>query len=232
MPTPKKRILIQKGHVAPREPGFESGTGTVREQELATKIAARLEALLSADGRFVPIVVPGDIPDGIKVDAAIFLHGDGSANPASSGYCFGYPDYAVNKRLADLIAAEINRIEGHPPHRQDNYTGNLRNYYGYRRVDTEGPEVLVEHGFLTNPGEREWLFANVGNLAKAEYQAILKFFGMRPPGEKRVIVYDVFHGRHKLLDGEQSLMKVLSFVGREIQKAENPSLLIRKRWKP
>lgn len=179
-----KRVLVQAGHASPREPGFESGTGTVREIELTTKLQAKLVALLKEDGRFEPVPVPGDIPDGIKVDAAIFLHGDGSANPAATGFSFGYPRFAVNKKLADLIAAELDKIPGHPPHHMDNYTGGLREYYGYRRVDTDGPEVLVEHGFLTNPKEQAWIFSHLDELARAEYVALCRFFGFTPKGEE------------------------------------------------
>lgn len=173
------RILVQAGHIAPREPGFESGTGTAGEQELARAIRDRLCALLQADKRFEPIPAPGDIPDGIKVDAALFLHADGSSSNRASGFSFGYPEaYAVNKRLADLIAIEFERIPGHPPHHTDNYTAGLRHYYGFSRVDTDGPEVVVEHGFLTNPAERAWLLAHVDQLAQAEYQALLNFFAL------------------------------------------------------
>jgi hypothetical protein len=178
------RVLVQAGHVAPREPGFEGGTGTVREQELTHALQRRLVALLAADSRFKPIACPGDIPDGIKVDAALFLHGDGAGfpdgrpNPKPSGYCFGYPDHPVNKRLAALIAYEFEKIPGHPPRGRDNYTGGLAGYYGYGKVVSDGPEVLVEHGFLTNPAEQRWIFANLGNLARAEYVALCRFYGL------------------------------------------------------
>jgi N-acetylmuramoyl-L-alanine amidase len=227
--TRKLKILIQKGHVAPREPGFEGGTGTVREQELVTLIANRLDLMLRMDGRFETVVVPGDIPDGIRVDAALFLHGDGSANRESSGFCFGYPDYQVNKKLAALIADEFEDIPGHPPHHKDNYTRNLSGYYGFSRVATDGPEVLVEHGFLTNPAEQKWLFANVGALARAEYRALLRYFTLSSQ-VKRVIVYDVFHGNELLLEGA-TLVRALRFTEAEIVKAANPALTIRKRYK-
>lgn len=176
------RVLVQAGHLAPREPGFEGGTGTVREQELTHAVRRRLVRLLRHDGRFRPIPCPGDIPDGIRVDAAIFLHGDGADSPSASGYSFGFPDFEVNARLARLIGEEFEKIPGHPPHRADNSTGGLRSYYGYRRVDTPGPEVLVEHGFLTNPREQRWIFANLGRLAQAEYVALCRFFGLEPRG--------------------------------------------------
>ena len=174
------RVLVQAGHVAPREPGFESGTGTVREQELTKAIRRRLVRLLRTDGRFQPVPCPGDIPDGVSVDAAIFLHGDGSSDSASTGYSFGFPVHPVNQKLVRLIDAEFKKIPGHPPHHEDNYTGGLREYYGYRRVPTAGPEVLVEHGFLTNPGEQKWIFKHLGALARAEYSALCRFFDLEP----------------------------------------------------
>jgi hypothetical protein len=174
------RVLVQAGHVAPREPGFEGGTGTIREQELTKAIRRRLCKLLRFDPRFDPVPCPGDIPDGVSVDAAIFLHGDGSENAAASGYSFGFPIHPVNEKLVRLIDAEFKRIPGHPPHHSDNYTGGLREYYGYRRVPTAGPEVLVEHGFLTNPGEQRWIFKHLGALANAEYRALCGFFDLDP----------------------------------------------------
>lgn len=179
----KKRIVVQAGHAPPREPGHEKETGTTREIELTTGIANRLVKMLDDDGRFDGIWQPGDLQDGIKCDAALFLHGDGAASPAATGFSFGYPTYAVNRQLAELIEDEFVRLPGHPPHHADNYTGGLRHYYGYSRVNTPGPEVLVEHGFLTNPAERAWLFANLDELAGAEYRAILKFFKMPIPSD-------------------------------------------------
>lgn len=186
----RRRILIQAGHLAPREPGFEGGTGTPGEIELVKAIRDKLVALLRRDGRFEAIPVPGDIPDGIRVDAALFLHADGAGNPRASGYSFGYPDDRVNRRLAELIAVEFNKIPGHPPHHTDNYTPDLRGYYGYARVATPGPEVLVEHGFLTNPSERAWLVTHVDELAHAEYAALLRYFLLEPPAPPKPKVYD------------------------------------------
>lgn len=174
-----KRVLLQAGHVAPREPGI-GGVGTIHEQEFALTIQKSLCLLLDRDPRFQPLPAPGDIPDNIVVDAALFLHGDGSTNQSVSGYCFGYPDHPTNKRLADLIAAELDKLPGHPPRRRDNYTRDLAGYYGFRKVDTAGPEVVIEHGFLTNPGERLWLFANASKLARAEYVALCRYFRLTP----------------------------------------------------
>lgn len=179
----KLKIVVQAGHIAPREPGFESGTGTVREQEFTRKLRDRLCKMLEDDGRFDAIPVPGDIPNGVKCDAALFEHGDGSSSSKATGFSFGYPQYPVNAKLAGLIAGEYLKLPGHPPHHADNYTNDLKGYYGFSRVDTPGPEVLVESGFLTNPHEQAWMFANLDELAGAQYRALLAYFKLGLPND-------------------------------------------------
>lgn len=175
----KKRVLIQAGHVAPREPGFESGTGTIREQEFTTKIRDRLALALERDGRFETRTVPGDIPESWVGDAALFEHGDGSASPAATGYSFGFQT-AAGSKLAQTISDEYQKIEGHPPHHADNYTTDLHFYYGFNHTSATGPEVLVESGFLTNPKEQAWMFAHVDELALAQYHALRRFYDLAP----------------------------------------------------
>lgn len=173
-------MIVQAGHVAPREPGFESATGTRGEQEFTLALRHELVELLRADHRFEPVPLPGRIPKGIRADAAIFLHGDGSGDETRRGFCFGYPMHGANLRLAGLIGAELVKIPGHPPRGRDNYTRDLSGYYGFRRVDTTGPEVLVEHGFLTSPIDRSWMLGNLSRIAIAHYRALCSYFGVRP----------------------------------------------------
>lgn len=179
-----RRILVQAGHLAPREPGHETETGTAGEIEQTTKVRDALVALLHVDGRFEPLPMPGDLPTGVQCDAAIFLHCDG-ATPTASGYSFGFPDDPVNRKLANLIGAEYDLLDGAPPRRSDNYTDDEHFYYGFSRTDTPGPEVLFELGFLTNPREARWIKANVDQEAAAIYRAILRYFGLRPRSDKR-----------------------------------------------
>lgn len=49
----------------------------------------------------------------------------------------------------------------------------MKFYYGFGIVQTPGPEVLVEHGFVTNPAEHQWLKAHVNELARAETSRIV-----------------------------------------------------------
>jgi hypothetical protein len=175
-----KRILVQAGHQAPREPGFETQTGAPGEVELVTDIQHALVRLLEQDANFHPVPMPGRIPGGTRPDAAVFLHADGAANTAARGYSLGFPTFEVNRRLAHMIADEFEKLPGHPPRRPDNNTVDMAEYYGYGLVDTPGPEVLVEHGFVTNPQEHQWLKGHVDELAQAEYNALIRFFHLTP----------------------------------------------------
>jgi hypothetical protein len=179
---PKRRILVQAGHVTPRQPGFQEDSGADGEAALVKKIRDSLVAILRQDGRFEPVPMPGKIPDHTQADAAIFLHADGFEDPKANGFGFGFPDPPVNRKLADLIAAEFMKIPGHPRRRGDNITADAHKYYGFRLVDSDGPETLVEHGFMSNPAERRWLESHVPQLAQAEYNAICRFFKLSPAG--------------------------------------------------
>jgi Mannosyl-glycoprotein endo-beta-N-acetylglucosaminidase/N-acetylmuramoyl-L-alanine amidase len=177
----KRRILVQAGHMRPLDPNHSTQTGARGEADLVARIQKKLVSILEGDNRFDPVPMPGLIPKGTPADAAVFLHADG-ASPAATGFSFGFPDHAVNKKLADLIADEFGKIPDHPHRRPDNGTDDEHFYYGFNRVDSAGPETLVEHGFVTNPGEMRWMKDHVSDLARAEYNAICRFFGLAPAG--------------------------------------------------
>ena len=176
----KRRILVQAGHMRPLDPHHSTETGARGEAELVARIQKQLVAILEGDSRFEPLPMPGLIPDGTEADAAVFLHADGASDPRATGFSFGFPDHAVNKKLADLIADEFGKISGHPRRRPDNGTPDEHFYYGFSRVRSAGPETLVEHGFVSNPGEMRWMQDHISELARAEYNAICRFFGLAP----------------------------------------------------
>jgi N-acetylmuramoyl-L-alanine amidase/Mannosyl-glycoprotein endo-beta-N-acetylglucosaminidase len=169
-------VLVQAGHELPLEPGID-GRGAAGEVDLNIAIRDALVARLRTDARFEAIPSSGNLPDGIAVDAALFLHCDGAV-PAARGFSFGYPTAsAAHRALAEAIAGEFERLPGHPQRRVDNTTVDAASYYGFRRV--QAPAMcLVEHGFVTNPDEHAWLQGNVTALADAEYRALCRHFGL------------------------------------------------------
>jgi N-acetylmuramoyl-L-alanine amidase/Putative peptidoglycan binding domain len=179
------RVLIQAGHEKPLEPGI-TGLGANGEVQLTKAIRDALVKLLGHDDRFEAISSPGNLPDGIRVDAALFLHCDGVENaPSAGGFSFGFPTDKgpKHKALAGQIREEFMKLPvGHPNgNRADNGTSDASQYYGFRhdRVIT-GSMCLVEHGFVSNPTEHAWLKAHVGDLAAAEYRALCRHFGLTP----------------------------------------------------
>lgn len=179
------RVLVQAGHLAPQEPGIP-GLGANGEVELNKKIRDALVALLEHDDRFDPIPAPGNLPDGIKVDAALFLHCDGADATSARGFSFGFPAGAKHKALAGRIRAEFLKLPaGHPPGtRADNGTTDASQYFGFThgRVRTDSM-CLVEHGFVSNPTEHTWLRAHVDDLARAEYVGLCRHFDLQPRGD-------------------------------------------------
>ncbi|HEY7630590.1 MAG TPA: N-acetylmuramoyl-L-alanine amidase [Thermoleophilaceae bacterium] len=175
-----KRILVQAGHKPPLQPGHLTQTGAPGERELVSDIQAALCRMLDRDDNFEPIPKPGKLDDSTQCDAALFLHADGAA-PSAHGYSFGFPDDPVNEKLAEMIADEFEKLPGHPaPRRQDNGTDDEHFYYGFTHTHTPGPEVLIEHGFVTNPTEMAWMKAHIKDLARAEHAALRRFFGLAP----------------------------------------------------
>ena len=164
-------------------PSNEGGTGTVREQEFALQCQQALAQILRADGRFHVELCPGDIPDGWVGDLFISLHGDG-AGPSAHGYSFGWPangrDPGRGPELAGRLAVEWAQLDHPGGHHSDNYTANMRGYYGWSRTNAP-TKVLIEHCFLTNPVEQAWAFKHVADMQQATYRAVLKHFALRPP---------------------------------------------------
>jgi hypothetical protein len=179
------RVLVQAGHLAPLEPGID-GLGAGGEVELNKEIRDALVELLRHDDRFDPIPAPGNLPDGIHVDAALFLHCDG-ATPSARGFSFGFPSGEKHKALAHRIRDEFMKLPaGHPPgDRADNGTDDASRYYGFThgRVHTDAM-CLIEHGFVSNPTEHKWMRAHVDDLAHAEYVGLCRHFGLQPRDDR------------------------------------------------
>ncbi len=181
---PKPQVVVQIGHEEPRDQSHPS-SGAAGELALVRRIGAALVERLERDGRVDVKRIPGRFPAEIsggswRVDAFIALHGDSVTDAAVEGYTFGFPPTStVSKKFADLVAAQFSRF--HRSHRrQDNVTGALKHYYGWdpRRMPTQAPRILVEHGFVSNPVEHQWLKEHVEELAEAEYHAILRLLDL------------------------------------------------------
>lgn len=174
------RILIQAGHVAPREPGHEGQTGAYLEQEFASRMQQHLARRFRSDGRFTVDTCPGDIPEGWTGDVFLSLHCD-AAGSSSRGFSIGWPANGRDPGRGPELAARITRrflAIPHPGgHGTDNYTDGMRGYYGWRRVNAP-TKVLIEHAFMTNAAERDWAFGHIAEMGDATYTAVVEHLGL------------------------------------------------------
>jgi len=104
---------------------------------------------------------PADFDGTFEVKAAVFIHFDGSDHPCSTGASIGYhdPSSAPAARLWRSMYGSV-----FPFHfMADNFTGNLRDYYGFRQVHATAGALVIELGEVSCPAEREWLATRLGS---------------------------------------------------------------------
>jgi hypothetical protein len=58
--------------------------------------------------------------------------------------------------------------------RKDNYTVGLAKYYGYKHLDCKYCNV-IEHGFMSNKIEHDWLVSHIKEIAKSHVDTIVEF---------------------------------------------------------
>ena len=108
------------------------------------------------------------------------MHFDGSRKTNANGYSMGYKPYS-NQKFKEVLAVSYGELCGFR-RRRDNYTKGLRQYYAwttnekrpYQHTDCDY-YTLLEHGFGTNPKEREWMFDNINEIAKHHVDLIVRF---------------------------------------------------------
>ncbi len=108
------------------------------------------------------------------------LHADGSRNSSAHGFSCGLK-VGTNEDFKEALAVSYKKFTGFT-RRRDNYTPGLANYYawtfkGTRRYHHVLAEYycLLEHGFMTNPGEREWMTTHINQIA-AHHVKVIKAF--------------------------------------------------------
>jgi len=151
--------LISAGHEGrpascARFPKHKCNLGAAGEREWTPIVADEAARALRAQG-FSVAREPADFDGRFDVKAAIFIHFDGSDQPCSTGASIGYHDpgsAAAAKLWRDLYSRYF-------PYRfmTDNFTNNLRDYYGFRQVHASAGALVLELGEVTCPAERTWL---------------------------------------------------------------------------
>jgi len=156
-------VLVSAGHEGrpascPRFPKRHCNLGAAGERQWTPIVADETARSLRASGLRVARE-PADFDGFFEVKAAVFIHFDGSDRPCSTGASIGYHDSdssAAAKLWRDMYSRYF-------PFRfmPDNFTDNLRDYYGFRQVHATGGALVIELGEISCPAQRQWLTARL-----------------------------------------------------------------------
>lgn len=162
-------VLVSAGHEGrpascARYPHRACNLGAKGERAWTPIVADEVARVLRAHG-VRTVRLPADFDGTYAVDAAVFIHFDGSARPCSSGASIGYRGAAGRAAAAGWRRVYSRFI----PFRfqPDNFTGGLRDYYGFRQVRARDGALVLELGELTCPAQRAWLAPRLHEIGDA-----------------------------------------------------------------
>ena len=152
-------VLISAGHEGrpascAHFPQHHCNLGANGEREWTPIVADAATHVLRAHGVTVARL-PADFAGKYRVNAAVFIHFDGSDPPCLSGASIGYAD----KRDAAAASAWRRLYGAYWPFgfRRDNFTTSLREYYAYKQVNATDASLVLELGEITCSAQRAWL---------------------------------------------------------------------------
>ncbi len=156
-------VLVSAGHEGrpascPRFPKRRCNLGAAGERQWTPIVADETARALRASG-FSVAREPADFDGFFDVKAAVFIHFDGNDHPCSTGASLGYHDSgssAAAKLWRDLYSRYFPFT-----FMPDNFTNNLRDYYGFRQVQAEDGALVIELGEISCPAQRQWLAARL-----------------------------------------------------------------------
>ncbi len=183
------KIFIDQGH-NPRNPNSGAEGNGLQEADLTYTIGIILRDMLNNNpdyeaitSRNSPDEVLGTSNSGslaARVNAAdewdadyfISLHANASTNPEATGSeAFVYSASSPAFPLAESILKWLQYIVGVKPRG----TFVRPSLYVLRKTDM--PALLLEMGFITNPGEAANMRDNPGDYALGIYDGIINYFG-------------------------------------------------------
>lgn len=169
----KYDVIIQMGHVG-RTSGF---TGTAGEQAFTKALGAALYEKFT-DNTTVKVRLMGAdnwlLPQPNKTFIFFAIHADGSINKNARDISVGYPENS-NPVFSLHVKNSYRLLTGFSC-RPDNYTKNLKNYYAWRLNHVLADYYcLLEHGFMTNQIECDYMNNHTGEIADCHFKTIIEF---------------------------------------------------------
>ena len=152
-------VLISAGHEGrpascPHFPEHKCNLGASGERDWTPQVADAATRILRLHGVTVARL-PADFYGQYDVDAAVFIHFDGSEPACHSGASIGY--HHAQDASAALAWRTLYSRYAPFAFEPDNFTEGLRNYYAFKQVDATDGSLVLELGEITCPTQREWL---------------------------------------------------------------------------
>lgn len=187
-------VAIQPGHWLVEELPDElvrlrqsTGTawGRVREVEVNLAVARALVPMVEARG-WTAVLIPATVPPGLRADAFVSIHADGSADTRRQGWKLAPPwrpspaALDLSRALEGAFGAETDLV-----HDASGITVNMRGYFGFshRRFTHAAspytPSVLVELGFLSHAQDRRRLVEDPERYARVLVKGLETYFAAR-----------------------------------------------------
>ena len=164
-------VLIQAGHVGRTKGNTGSiGHGLV-ESKWNERVAVRVEKILKKKGIKVDRV-GAKLPVANAV-IAVAIHFDGSVNECATGASIGYDGSVEAKHLARDWRREYSKFFPFKWHK-DNFTPNLRHYYGFSKVSASKGFLVLELGEITCKKQTDWLAPRLDEVASKIAYFIIK----------------------------------------------------------
>jgi hypothetical protein len=167
LPIAQYDVLVSAGHEGrpascPRFPKRHCNLGAAGERQWTPIVADETARALRASG-FSVAREPADFDGLFEVKAAVFIHFDGSDRPCSTGASIGYHNGGSSdaaKLWRDMYARYFPFT-----FMPDNFTDNLRDYYGFRQVHAADGALVIELGEISCPAQRQWLAVRLKPVA-------------------------------------------------------------------
>ena len=175
---PDYDLIVQMGHVgrttgatgARGEMAFNKSLGEAINHIFVAEHPDIRFRLMKADNWYKPE------PNLTKLFFSI--HADGSSNPLARGFSVGYPPDSDNA-FAEYVVEAYDILTDFPQ-RPDNYTNGLKFYYAWRNNHVKANYYcLLEHGFMSNAYESDWIKQHVVRIARSHVNTFLGFLKLK-----------------------------------------------------
>lgn len=163
-------VLIQEGHVGRIKGNTGSCCGALHEVKWNKKVGKIVEQKLKAE--HIEVVRVGAKIPVSNVVIALAIHFDGAEKNCTTGASIGYYGSEASemaKRWRKTYASFFP-FKWH----EDNFTKNLREYYGFRRVHARKGFLVLELGELTCKEQTEWLEPRLNDIGERIADFIIK----------------------------------------------------------